>query len=53
MAGLIGSNGLWDRPRALAAPLEMLEQWSPEALHAQLLPLLNPALACQLEAIPA
>ena len=53
VAGLIGSNGLWDRPRALAAPLEMLEQWSPEALHAQLLPLLNPALACQLEAIPA
>ena len=53
VAGLIGSNGLWNRPQALATPLQMLEHWSPDTLHAQVLPLLNPALACQLEAIPA
>ena len=53
VAGLIGSNGLWGRPQQLAAPLQALEPWSPEALHGQVLPLLNPALACQLEAVPA
>jgi hypothetical protein len=47
------SNGLWGRPQQLAAPLQALEPWSPEALHGQVLPLLNPALACQLEAVPA
>ena len=53
IAGLIGSNGLWGRPQALAAPLEWLQHWSPAELHRQALPLLDPAKAFVLEAVPA
>ena len=52
IAGLIGSNGLWGRPQALAAPLEWLQHWSPAELHRQALPLLDPAKAFVLEAVP-
>jgi predicted Zn-dependent peptidase len=52
IAGLIGSNGLWSRPQSLAAPLEWLQHWTPAALHRQALPLLDPAKAFVLEAVP-
>jgi predicted Zn-dependent peptidase len=52
IAGLIGSNGLWSRPQSLAAPLEWLQHWNPVELHLQALPLLDPAKAFVLEAVP-
>jgi predicted Zn-dependent peptidase len=52
ITGLIGSNGLWSRPQSLAAPLEWLQHWTPAALHRQALPLLDPAKAFVLEAVP-
>ena len=52
IAGLIGSNGLWSRPQSLAAPLEWLQHWNPVELHRQALPLLDPAKAFVLEAVP-
>jgi hypothetical protein len=36
----------------LAAPLEWLQHWTPAALHRQALPLLDPAKAFVLEAVP-
>jgi predicted Zn-dependent peptidase len=52
IAGLIGSNRLWSRPQSLAAPLEWLQHWTPAELHRQALPLLDPAKAFLLEAVP-
>jgi predicted Zn-dependent peptidase len=53
VAALIGSNHLWGRTQPLDHPLELLEHWSPVRLQQQLLPLLDPARACLLEAVPA
>ncbi|WP_087067177.1 pitrilysin family protein [Cyanobium sp. NIES-981] len=53
VAGTVGNNLLWGRNHPLAAPLEQLRRWSPELLQARVLPLLDPALACVLEAVPA
>lgn len=53
VAGLIGSNALWGRSLDLAAPLHTLQLWSAKQLQQQMLPLLNPGLACLLEAVPA
>ena len=53
VAGLIGSNQLWNRDRRLAGPLEMLRRWSPETLRQQVLVGFNPAQAMVLEAVPA
>ena len=53
VAGTLGNNLLWDRRHPLGEPLEELSRWSAEALHAGLVPLLDPALACRLEAVPA
>ena len=53
LAGLIGNSTLWGRRHSLARPLELLEDWSPERLRASALPLLDPARAFVLEAVPA
>jgi predicted Zn-dependent peptidase len=53
VAALIGSNHLWCRHQALDHPLVLLDDWTPERLQQQLLPLLDPARACLLEAVPA
>jgi len=53
LAGLIGNSALWGRRHSLARPLELLEDWSPERLRASALPLLDPARAFVLEAVPA
>ena len=53
LAGLIGSNTLWGRRHSLDRPLELLEGWNPARLHATALPLLDPARAFVLEAVPA
>jgi predicted Zn-dependent peptidase len=53
VAGLIGSNQLWQRDNRLASPLEMLQRWTPETLQQQVLSGLDPALASVLEAVPA
>lgn len=53
LAGLIGNSTLWGRRHPLSRPLELLEDWSPERLRASALPLLDPARAFVLEAVPA
>ena len=53
VAGLIGSNQLWQRETRLACPLEMLQRWTPETLQQQVLIEFDPALASVLEAVPA
>nr|WP_254216995.1 pitrilysin family protein [Synechococcus sp. CCY 9618] len=53
VASLIGSNHLWGRSQPLDHPLQLLDGWSPVRLQRQLLPLLDPARACLLEAVPA
>ena len=53
VAGLIGSNQLWQRDNRLASPLEMLQRWTPETLQQQVLSGFDPALASVLEAVPA
>jgi predicted Zn-dependent peptidase len=52
VAGLIGSCRLWGRPPGLAAPLEMLERWTPARLQREALASLDPRRACVLEALP-
>ena len=52
VAGLIGSCRLWGRQSRLAAPLEMLERWTPERLQREALASLDPGRACVLEAVP-
>ena len=53
LAGLIGNSTLWGRRQPLARPLELLEQWDPRRLRDSALPLLDPARAFVLEAVPA
>ena len=53
VASLVGSQGLWDRPLDLQAPLKRLERWTPERLQRDLLPLLAPSRSFCLEALPA
>ncbi len=53
LAGLIGNNRLWGRHQALGLPLAEIESWSSQDLLHQALPLLDPSLACVLEAVPA
>lgn len=53
VAGLIGSNALWEREQSLQRPLELLETWSAADLQRQLLPLLDPRRACVVQAVPA
>jgi zinc protease len=52
VAGLIGSSRLWGRQSELAAPLEMLERWTPARLQLEALASLDPRRACVLEAVP-
>jgi predicted Zn-dependent peptidase len=52
VAGLIGSTRLWGRPSGLAAPLQMLERWTPARLQREALASLDPRRACVLEAVP-
>ena len=53
LAGLIGNSALWGRPHSLARPLELLDGWSAPRLQQSALPLLDPARAFVLEAVPA
>lgn len=53
VAGLIGNARLWGRDPVLAAPLEMLQRWSPSRLQKEALASLDPERACVLEAVPA
>ena len=53
VAGLIGSARLWGRDPAPAAPLQMLQRWTPSRLQSEALAALDPQRACVLEAIPA
>lgn len=53
MAGLIGSQALWQRQLPLAAPLQALEGWTGDRLVEEFVPRLDPARAAVLEALPA
>ena len=53
VAGLIGNNRLWGRRHGLAQPLEDIERWDRQELVRRAVPLLDPAAACVLEAVPA
>ncbi|MFQ6537245.1 MULTISPECIES: M16 family metallopeptidase [Aphanothece] len=53
VAATIGSNLLWRRRHGLDAPLAEISRWTAPELQARTLPLLDPALACVLEAVPA
>jgi len=53
LAGLIGNSALWGRRHSLTRPLELLEGWTPSRLQSAALPLLDPARAFVLEAVPA
>ena len=53
VAGLIGNNRLWGRRHGLAQPLEDIERWDRQELVRRAVPLLDPAAACILEAVPA
>jgi len=53
VASLVGSQGLWNRPLDLQAPLQWLETWSPERIQREMLPLLDPGRSYCLEAVPA
>lgn len=53
LAGLIGSNALWNRPRSLAAPLQAIASWTPARMAEEMLPRLDPAQAFLLEVVPA
>ena len=53
VAGLIGSNRLWGRAHGLSQPLEDIERWDRQELVRWAVPLLDPAAACILEAVPA
>lgn len=53
VASLIGSGRLWGRSQPLDHPLALLDRWTPARLQEQVLPLLDPARACLLEAVPA
>ncbi|KEF43441.1 MAG: peptidase M16 [Cyanobium sp. CACIAM 14] len=53
VASVIGSNHLWGRVQPLGHPLELFEGWSPGRLQEEVLPLLDPARACLMEAVPA
>jgi zinc protease len=52
VAALIGSCRLWGRPSDLAAPLDMMERWTPDRLRREALASLDPQRACVLEAVP-
>lgn len=53
VACLIGNAQLWRRLRGLQEPLRMIERWTASTLRDRALPLLDPARACVLEAVPA
>jgi len=53
VAGLTGHQGLWGRLTPLNHPLELLAGWSVERLKEQMLPRLDPDLACRLLVLPA
>ncbi len=52
VAGLAGSQALWNRPQPLLAPLEHLPAWTPARLHKEMLPLLQPEHSFTLIARP-
>ncbi len=53
VAGLIGNQSLWGRLEPLQEPLERLRLWTPQRLHAEILPLFAPERACRVLALPA
>ena len=42
VAGLAGTQALWDRPQPLLKPLDYLNTWSADRLQQEILPLLQP-----------
>jgi predicted Zn-dependent peptidase len=53
VAAVVGNNHLWGRRQDLGAPLLELDRWTPARLREEALPLLDPARAFVLEAVPA
>ena len=53
VAAMVGNSALWGRQHNLEAPLEWLEHWDAQRLSQALIPLLDPALAFSLRAVPA
>jgi predicted Zn-dependent peptidase len=53
VAGLTGHQGLWGRLGPLSHPLELLDAWSAERIHREMVPLLDPERACRLLVLPA
>lgn len=53
VAGLIGSNALWNRDQPLQQPLELLNTWTSQEVQQAVLPLLDPSCACVVQAVPA
>ena len=52
VASMSASQTLWGRPSGLLEPLKLLQHWSDERLHDELMPLLQPQRACTLIALP-
>ena len=52
VAGIAGNQALWNRPQPLLAPLKHLSTWTPERLHKEILPLLQPEHSFTLIARP-
>ena len=53
VAGVTGHQGLWGRLAPLGHPLELLNAWSAERIHREMVPLLDPERACRLLVLPA
>jgi zinc protease len=53
VAGLTGHQGLWGRLAPLNHPLDLLDAWSAERIHQEMVPLLDPERACRLLVLPA
>jgi len=53
VAGLTGHQGLWGRLAPLRHPLDLLDAWSAERIHQEMVPLLDPEKACRLLVLPA
>ena len=53
VAAMVGNSNLWQRRHNLQQPLRWLDDWSPERLGDELIPLLHPDRAFCLQAVPA
>lgn len=53
VAAMVGNSQLWGRDHNLQQPLDWLNQWTPERLSKETIPLLHPDRAFCLKAVPA